>query len=119
MATLLKCPGLEVDVWVDNSPLRKYDDHDKEEPASNTMTKYIESKSGARYNALFEVRGPFPLSKQVKAQLYIDGAKPKSIEQEMKRPADDEEGADSDRAGDVSSKHIKREPSDENEHRFL
>ena len=78
MAVISTCPGIEVEIVVDDSPLEEYDDDDVGDLPSNTLSKYIEAISRAK----FEVRYTFTRSfikllrtgQGIKVAILVDGA---------------------------------------------
>jgi hypothetical protein len=86
MAVLWGCPGVEVDVVVDDRPLHEYDDIDDTPPSPCTVTKYIEATSGAEFatNLMFFRRYPYPVG-IVEKLIYLDG---KVVESYVVDPTD-------------------------------
>ena len=72
MAILPEHPGLEVKICVRGQQLHEYDDDDKD-AAPNTITKYIEARSGKEFSIVAEYRPPFPDHHDVLARVCIDG----------------------------------------------
>jgi hypothetical protein len=54
------CPGLNVDVLVDDQPLQEYDDVDEGPAPPNTVTKYIEAQSNAYFTLRVKNDHDFP-----------------------------------------------------------
>ncbi|EUC46850.1 hypothetical protein COCMIDRAFT_4134 [Bipolaris oryzae ATCC 44560] len=73
MVTSTKYPGLEVAVHVDDEPLREYDDGD-EDPPLNTVTRYVEAKSGAEFAVITIFKPPFSPPHGVMISLIVDGS---------------------------------------------
>ncbi|EUC26971.1 hypothetical protein COCCADRAFT_31407 [Bipolaris zeicola 26-R-13] len=74
MITSNKYPGLEVAVHVNDRPIQEYDDDDDENPPSNTVTKYIEAKSGAGFAVITTFKPPFSPPHGVMISLIVDGS---------------------------------------------
>ena len=63
-------PGLEVEVVVNDVPLKEYDD---EEAPPHTVTKYVESTSGANFKVRYRFTKPFLTTHGVSLDLSLDG----------------------------------------------
>jgi len=72
MAILPEHPGLEVKICVRGQQLHEYDDDDKD-ATPNTITKYIEARSGDKFSIVAEYKPPFPDQYDVQAECCIDG----------------------------------------------
>lgn len=71
MAIIQAYPRLKVEIVIDNVPLEEFDDED--DPASRTtVTKYIESQSGAHYAIKCLLTQPWP-GASVLLDFYLDG----------------------------------------------
>jgi hypothetical protein len=73
MVTNPKYPGLEVAITVDNQPLREYDDDNHEDPTSNTITKYVEAKTGASFAVTVNFKPSFSAAHGVLIRISVDG----------------------------------------------
>ncbi|KAI4960146.1 hypothetical protein J4E86_001766 [Alternaria arbusti] len=74
MAILPEHPGLEVKICVRGQQLHEYDDDDKD-AAPNTITKYIEARSGKEFSIVAEYRPPFPDHHDVLARVLEEADK--------------------------------------------
>lgn len=68
---LSDCPGLKVQVMVEGELLKKYDDDEDAPP--NTVTKYVEAISDARFKIKCFFIPPFPESYGIRAKVILDG----------------------------------------------
>jgi hypothetical protein len=64
-------PGVQVTVECRGESLPEYD-NDEEEPHSNSLTKYIEAKSGAEFTIQLRLHPPYPVH-SVCFKLSLDG----------------------------------------------
>jgi hypothetical protein len=67
------CPGLNVEILVDDQPLEEYDDVDESAAPPNTITKYIEAQSNAYFavRVKFDHEFLFPAS-DINYKIFID-----------------------------------------------
>ena len=77
MAIIPSCPGVEVEVIVNRSrqPLHEYEDNNSNTPPPpNTITKYIEAKSGAEFaiHLLFTYGYRYPVG-HIEELIKLDG----------------------------------------------
>ena len=70
MAVLDECPGLKVDIAVNNLPLQEWDD--EEESSPGTVTKYVEAQSGAEFEIRWSFSTPFSDEYGVQATILVD-----------------------------------------------
>ncbi|CAO2658836.1 Nn.00g065590.m01.CDS01 [Neocucurbitaria sp. VM-36] len=77
MAVLSSCPGLTVEITVDDEPLPEYDDQ-KEKQTTDTKTTYIEAKTGAEFAVKCTFAAPFP-AKDLSVLMLLDGVPVKYI----------------------------------------
>jgi hypothetical protein len=54
------CPGLNVEILVDDQPLQEYDDMEDDLGDPNTIIKYIEARSNAYFAVRVEMNYDFP-----------------------------------------------------------
>jgi hypothetical protein len=54
------CPGLNVEVLVDDQPLHEYDNVDEGPAPPTTVTKYIEARSNAHFAVRVKINHDFP-----------------------------------------------------------
>ena len=71
MAILPDVRGLRVEVHVNGAPLKEYDDDEDAPP--QTVSKFIESVSGAEFEIRYFFEPPFPTIHGVKAEIRLDG----------------------------------------------
>lgn len=71
MAILPDQPGLKVEIYVNGSPLKEYDDDGDLKP--KTVTKYIEAVSGAQFKIKYSFHEPFPSKHDITAKVWVDG----------------------------------------------
>lgn len=62
--------GLEVEVVVNDVPLKEYDD---DEAPPHTVMKYVESATGANFKVRYRFTKPFPTTHGVSLDLSLDG----------------------------------------------
>jgi hypothetical protein len=72
MAILDDVPGLKVEVHVDGSALKEYDDDDGI-PQPKRVTKYIEAVTGASLKIKHHFTKPFPTNHGVTVRVRLDG----------------------------------------------
>jgi hypothetical protein len=72
MAILKDCPGLQVEVVVNDWPLQEYVDNDEPE-AANSVTRYIEAKTGDHFAIKYTFSHPFPVGQGIIADVLLDG----------------------------------------------
>jgi hypothetical protein len=73
MAILEHCPGLKVQVIVDDQPLQEYQD-DESPSDAKTVSKYVESTTGKNFAFKVTYQHPFPTKQDVEVKISIDGA---------------------------------------------
>jgi hypothetical protein len=74
MAILEGCPGLKVEVTVNDHALREYDDDNvQEEP--NTLTKYIEVNGNDTFKIQAQFLDNYVATYDVVAEVWLDGNK--------------------------------------------
>jgi hypothetical protein len=71
MAIANEQPRIEVEILIDRAPAKEYEDEEKEEHEANASTRYIEARSGTK----FEIRYRFAekLQYDVLVDAFIDG----------------------------------------------
>ena len=57
--------NISVTVDVDDEPLQEYDDNDHDEGRPNTVSKYIEATSGARFSLHYKLKHRFKFTSPV------------------------------------------------------
>ncbi|KAH7125266.1 hypothetical protein B0J11DRAFT_486692 [Dendryphion nanum] len=72
MAILPECPGLEVQIIVNDSPAKEYDDEDADDPPK-TITKYIEAVSDAKFKIQYIFTNRFSCKHGVEVAFFVDG----------------------------------------------
>jgi hypothetical protein len=74
MAVLDELPGLEVQIIVNRTPVKEYDD-DEEEVVDKTVTRYIEAESEAEFEVRLKFQSMFNISAKhsVAAEVLLDG----------------------------------------------
>lgn len=73
MAVLPNCPGLRVEVFVDDEPLTEYGD--VEDAANNTsVVKYVEAIADATFRLRVFVDAGFSTTYGLKAKALVDGS---------------------------------------------
>jgi hypothetical protein len=66
-----ECPGVQVTVECRGDSLPEYD-NDEEEAHNNSLTKYIEAKSGAEFTIRLQLHPPYPVH-AIYLKLSLDG----------------------------------------------
>jgi len=74
MAVLDELPGLEVQIIVNKTPVKEYDDNE-EEVVDKTVTRYIEAESEAEFEVRLKFQSMFNISAKhsVAAEVLLDG----------------------------------------------
>ena len=72
MAVLDEITGLTVQIIVKKRQAQEYD-NDEEEASPNTVTKYIEAQSGAKFGVKFRFSNEFDAKHSILADIYLDG----------------------------------------------
>ena len=74
MAVLPFCPGLTVEIFVNGEPLPEYDGISDTSAAPNSITKYVEAKTDARFAHKFTFTDAFLFpSGDIRTSIYFDG----------------------------------------------
>jgi hypothetical protein len=82
MAVIDKVRGLEVQIWVQNQPLREYQDRTAKVSAKTTE-RYVEAQSHAQFEIRYAFTKPFPADRDVSMIVTIDG---KDVDEPLIRP---------------------------------
>jgi hypothetical protein len=82
MAVIDKVHGLEVQIWVQNQPLREYQDRTVKVSAK-TMERYVEAQSHAQFEIRYAFKKPFPAGRAVSMIITING---KDVDEPLIRP---------------------------------
>jgi len=83
MAILKDLPGVQVSIFVNGQELHKYDDPDDDEnnPAPDSVTKFIEAECGAEFSIRVDLKeeaktaykGDDPTDHSLRFAVYVDG----------------------------------------------
>jgi len=75
MAILPGFPGVSVEIHVGGNTLKEYDDSNEDEPTPTTVTKYIEAKTGAKFEIHFRFETNFQYRNHtIQCETYFDGS---------------------------------------------
>jgi hypothetical protein len=82
MAVHADVPGLEVQIVVQDQPLREYQDRTAQVSAK-TIERYVEAQSHAQFEIRYAFKTPFPADRPVSMIVTIDG---KDVDEPLIRP---------------------------------